>query len=252
MGEQRTEPGPGTGRLSPLQPRLRAHQSTFLAEHPGPEHEAIHMIAAIVDHVIERCSNPRDVVFDPFAGYGTTLKRALALGREAVGIELLPNRVDELRKQIPQAHVIEGDSRELLRLLRAVQPPHPRVPVDLILTSPPYMTERDHLADPLSGYLQNDGHYVRYLRELELVAAQCARSVVPGGWVIWNVADIHHQGHTTHLIRDCAEVLGRHLSQVGISEIFWDRYPHDLVADALLVYQRPDTSRERVVDTVEN
>jgi hypothetical protein len=46
-------------------------------------------------------------------------------------------------------------------------------------------------------------------------------------------------GRTTRLIRDCARVLGRHLTPVGVTEIVWDRSPHDLVADALLVFRRP-------------
>ena len=59
--------------------------------------------------------------------------------------------------------------------------------------------------------------------------------------MVWNVADIHHLGRTTQLIRDCARVLARHLEPVGTTEIVWDRYPHDLVADALLVLRRPRT-----------
>lgn len=202
------------------------------------------MVSAIVDHAIENYSDPGGVVFDPFAGYGTTLKRAVALGRDALGIELLPDRVDYLRQQIPAAHIIEGDSRQLLNLVRGMKPVHPRIPVDLILTSPPYMTATNHAADPLTGYLRDGGNYGRYLRELELVAAQCARIVAPGGYVIWNVADIHHAGHTTHLIRDCVSLLSQHLTPVGLSEIAWDRYPHDLVADALLIFQRPTQNLE--------
>ena len=67
---------------------------------------------------------------------------------------------------------------------------------------------------------------------------QCARLVRPGGYVVWNVADINHAGHTTHLIDDCARVLAARLALVGISRIEWDALPHDLVADALLVFRR--------------
>ena len=71
------------------------------------------------------------------------------------------------------------------------------------------------------------------------MAAQCARVVRPGGHVVWNVADIHHRGHTTHLIADCARVLEEHLGPVTVVPIDWDALPHDLVADALLVSRRP-------------
>jgi hypothetical protein len=62
--------------------------------------------------------------------------------------------------------------------------------------------------------------------------------LVPGGLTVWNVADIHHMGCTTHLISDCAQVLEPHLASLGATEVVWDRYPHDLTADALLVFQR--------------
>lgn len=207
------------------------------------------MIEELVDSVIERCSRPGDTVFDPFAGFGTTIARAAALGRHAVGIELLPERVAYLQLRTPEATVIEGDARELSRLLAALPPESvaggPRAAggseprVDLVLTSPPYMTAEDHDADPLTAYELDTGDYARYLRELGLVAAQCARAVKPGGFVVWNVADIRHRGRTTPLIRDCERELGRHLVQLETTRIEWDRYPHDLVADALLVFQRP-------------
>jgi hypothetical protein len=44
----------------------------------------------IVDRLIERYSNPGDVVFDPFAGLGTVPVRALRLGRRGRGVELNP------------------------------------------------------------------------------------------------------------------------------------------------------------------
>lgn len=221
---------------SPLDSRLFPSHSTFVAERPDGAEEDVHMVASIVDHVIERCSAPGDLVFDPFAGYGTTLERALALGREAFGIELLPERIDMMQERLPGAHIIEGDARELLRLVRDTASD----PAQLVLTSPPYMTAKNHDADPLLAYESDGGNYRRYLAELGLVAAQCARVVKPGGYVVWNVADISHMGETTHLIRDCGAALARHLTPIGITKIIWDTYPHDLVADALLVFQRAE------------
>ncbi len=195
------------------------------------------MLAAIVDHVIERLTGPGDLVLDPFAGFGTTIERAVALGRRAVGVELLPERVAHIRARVPSARILEGDARELLRVLEAA-PPILDGQIGLVLSSPPYMTRTDHDADPLTAYEQDGGDYGRYLAELDLVAAQCARLLAPGGHAVWNVADIHHLGRTTPLIRDCARLLARHLTPVGVTEIVWDRYPHDLVSDALLVARR--------------
>jgi hypothetical protein len=44
----------------------------------------------IVDRLIERYTNPGDVVFDPFMGIGTVALRALKLGRQGRGSELNP------------------------------------------------------------------------------------------------------------------------------------------------------------------
>ncbi len=44
----------------------------------------------IVDRLIERYSNPGDLVFDPFAGLGTVPMRAIHAGRRARGVELNP------------------------------------------------------------------------------------------------------------------------------------------------------------------
>lgn len=100
------------------------------------------------------------------------------------------------------------------------------------------MTITHHEADPLTAYEHDGGDYARYLRELGLVAAQCAELLVPGGHLVWNVADILHEGDHTPLIDDCARVLSSHLEQVGVVEISWDRLPHDLTRDALLVFRR--------------
>lgn len=224
---------------NPLDSLLNASHDRFLKERPVGADEDVHMLASIADHVIERCTRPLASVFDPFAGFGTTLSRTVAMGRDAYGIELLPERVEHLHALVPEAKIVEGDARELLRLTQHPAQLRGGAGFDLILTSPPYMTEDHHEADPLTAYEMNNGDYGRYLRELGLVAAQCAMVVAPGGYVVWNVADIHHMGATTRLIRDCTSVLSEHLAFVGITEIAWDRYPHDLVADALLVFRRP-------------
>ena len=224
---------------SPLDAQLTATHDAFLAERPAGADEDVHMLASIVDHVIERCTREGDTVFDPFAGFGTTIERATSLGREALGIELLPERIALLHERLPGARVIEGDARELLRLVSSAGSPPPGA-IQLVLTSPPYMTASNHEADPLTAYERDGGDYDRYLAELGLVAAQCARLVAPGGFVVWNVADILHEGEVTPLIRHCSHVLSEHLTPVGVTQIAWDRLPHDLITDALLVFQRPD------------
>ena len=195
------------------------------------------MLAAVVDHVILRCTSPGDSLLDPFTGFGTTVERAVALGRQAVGVELLPHRVAAVHQRVPGAQVIEGDARELFATVQQAASEQVAESFNLILTSPPYMTASDHPTDPLTGYVADGGDYDRYLRELDSIVGQCAQLVAPGGWVVWNVADIHDRGQTTYLIADCARVLAKRFTLAGITEIAWDHYPHDLIGDALLVFQ---------------
>jgi DNA modification methylase len=45
---------------------------------------------ALVERIILTCSNPNDLVLDPFVGSGTTCVVASRLGRRCLGIELNP------------------------------------------------------------------------------------------------------------------------------------------------------------------
>lgn len=62
-------------------------------------HPARFPIQFAIDH-IRSWSNPGDIVVDPFAGSGTTLKAAKDLGRRFVGIELSPEFAAVARKRL--------------------------------------------------------------------------------------------------------------------------------------------------------
>jgi len=53
---------------------------------------------------IELFTDPGDTVLDPFAGSGTTLAAALALGRNALGVELSPAYAQRCRETLASAH----------------------------------------------------------------------------------------------------------------------------------------------------
>lgn len=72
----------------------------------------------IVDRLIERFSNPGDLVFDPFGGLSTVALRALKLGRRGRTVELNPDywrdavaylRSEERAQAIPTLFDVEGD-----------------------------------------------------------------------------------------------------------------------------------------------
>lgn len=219
----------------PLPSVLHATTAQLRADRHPRADEDVHFTRAVAATVIGACSEPGDVVLDPFAGFGTTLAVAHDLGRRAVGVELLPERVDLVRELVPRAVVLEGDARELGALLDDVDDLEP---VALCLTSPPYMTANRHPTNPLTAYETFDGDYATYLRELGDVAEQLRAAVRPGGHVVVNVADIDYRGHLTPLVDDVETAMCRALEPVQRTRVTWDRTPHDLVDDTLLVLHR--------------
>ncbi len=62
-------------------------------------HPAIFPEALARDHIIS-WSNPGDLVLDPFAGSGTTLKMAEKLGRDSIGIEISGEYCEIIRQRM--------------------------------------------------------------------------------------------------------------------------------------------------------
>ena len=214
-----------------LRPYLFVEHDTVVAErHPSAD-EDVHFSRALVAAVLEDLTRPDDRVLDPFAGFGTTLRVAEAMGRRAVGVELLPERCAAAAAAAPSSLVVQGDARRLARLVEG--------PFDLVLTSPPYMASDDGSEDPLSGY-RGASSYADYLRDLRSILAQCLGLLSPEGHLVVNVANIDSGVRYTPLAWD----VGRLLGGVGrlTQDVFvcWDRPWHDLAGDYLLVARRAD------------
>ena len=64
----------------------------------------------ITERIIRACSNPGDLVLDPFSGSGTTPKVARTLGRRWLGIELSAQYADESNVRIGYSQPREVDS----------------------------------------------------------------------------------------------------------------------------------------------
>jgi len=74
-------------------------------------HFAVYPEALCLRPIISSC--PKDgIVLDPFVGSGTTVKVALELGRNAIGIELNPNYVDIIKKRVPAVKVIRASGEQ--------------------------------------------------------------------------------------------------------------------------------------------
>jgi DNA modification methylase len=72
-------------------------------------------IAPLQLGVIRRCidlwSNPRDIVFTPFAGIGSEVHTAVCAGRYGMGVELKPSY---FKQAIRNMETAEADAKDLL------------------------------------------------------------------------------------------------------------------------------------------
>jgi site-specific DNA-methyltransferase (adenine-specific) len=78
----------------------------------------------LLGRIIRACSNPGDLVLDPFGGSGTTLVVAKKLGRRWLGFELSPNYVKRIRARLEAAQV--GQPLEGAEEPTVSAPPTPR------------------------------------------------------------------------------------------------------------------------------
>jgi SAM-dependent methyltransferase len=197
---------------------------------PGAE-EMVHFPESLAAAVIEQYTTSGQRILDPFAGYGTALVVAERMGRTAVGVELLPQRADLIRTRVTaDVEVVTGDARDLAAFVTG--------PIDLCLTSPPYMTVTDHPQNPFTAYQTHDGDYANYLADISSTFGQVASLLRPGGHAVINVANLRTGSAMTPLAWDVARTVAEHL--VLRQEVFlcWDRQPDGISSDYCLVFQR--------------
>ena len=91
--------------ISNWQGRDRAYPTNVLhlATECGNKGHSAAFPQALPRWFIELFTDPGDTVLDPFAGSGTTLEAALALGRHAIGVELAPDYVARCEAAIASA-----------------------------------------------------------------------------------------------------------------------------------------------------
>lgn len=208
-------------------------RAELLSQRPNGVTEDVHFTESLAAAVIEEYTNAGDVVLDPFAGFGTTPRVAARMGRRAVAVELLEERASIIRQRMhADAEVITGDARQLGSLVRG--------PVDLCLTSPPYMTRAGHPQNPLTGYTATSGDYQTYLAELADVFRDVAALLRPGGHAVLNVANLVTATGFTPLAWHIGERVSQHLALRQDVFLCWDEYPAGISGDYCLIFQKAD------------
>lgn len=188
----------------------------------------------LVEAFIEEYTEPGDLVFDPFAGSGTTLRVAERLGRRPLGLEIHAERVAYVRRTLTNPDAIHH--ADALRLDELGLPP-----IDFSMTSPPYMTRTGHPENPLTGYQTMDGDYRRYLAELTEVYRRLRPLLRgPKSRVVLNVANLRHDeddGQVTRLAWDVADAVAKVLRFEREVVIDWDVPPPWFTGDYCLVFR---------------
>lgn len=214
-----------------MRPWLQQWMDDLVNERYVEADENVHFTENLAETVIAEYSLPGQLVLDPFAGFGTTLVVAERMGRSGLGIELLPDRAEMIRRRLGGAgEVITGDARKVAALVDR--------PVDLCLTSPPYMTLRNHPENPLNAYETLDGDYETYLGELDRIFGQVAGLLRPWGHLVLNVGNMVDDGVATTLAWDVGRIVRRHLTFRQETFLCWDEQPEWLTGDYCLVFQR--------------
>jgi DNA modification methylase len=177
------------------------------AEKLPADFDDVRFSEALVELMLGEFSQPGDIIFDPFAGYGTALVVAERMGRRPMGLELDPGRAAYARSRLSKPDcVIEGDARQLVTY---------QLPMfDLSFTSPPYMSRYDS-EDPLAAYAIPGKGYEAYLRGLQDIYRQVGALMKPGARTILEVSNIKQIGLLTTLAWDVAAAIGEVLPFEG-------------------------------------
>lgn len=209
--------------------RLKNQQHRKLP--PEFQHEDLRYPEELVATFLRQYTQPGDTVLDPFAGYGTTLIVAEAMGRVPYGIELDARRARYIRSFLQSpANLIHGDTRKLL----SYQLP----PIDFSITSPPYMAAHD-AEDPLTNYTQAGAGYAAYLRQIEEIYASIRQLLAPGAHVILEVANLKDESDITTLAWDVARAVSNVLHFEGEVVVGWDRAAYGYDHSYCLVFRAP-------------
>ncbi|MGX5174913.1 DNA methyltransferase [Aliikangiella sp. IMCC44653] len=206
------------------------NQKGLGAKHPDVKIEKQHPAPfsfTDVARLIRFFTKKKQTVLDPFVGIGSTLKACALEKRKGIGIELNPkyadlalerieSEVSEIKEEIEEQLILEGDSREVLDTLDENS-------VDFVVTSPPYwniLHKKDHkvkqerekhsLDTKYSDHesdLGNIHDYPEFLDDLTGILGKCARILKPEKYMAVIVSDFRDKSKYIMFHADLARSL---------------------------------------------
>jgi tRNA G10 N-methylase Trm11 len=197
---------------------------------PEFQHDDVRFSESLVEHFLREFTQEEDIVFDPFAGFGTTLLVAEAMGRIPFGLELDERRYDYIRSKLkhPQ-NLFHGDARQLTRY---------HIPAfDLSLTSPPFMNRHD-TEDALAAYSLPGKGYRAYLKDIRSIYQQVGRMMKPEAHCVIEVSNLKQAGGVTPLAWDIATEVSQVLRFEGEVVVCWDKYGYGYEHSYCLIFRK--------------
>jgi SAM-dependent methyltransferase len=170
--------------------------------------------ASYVEHFLSEFTAEGDVVLDPFAGFGTTLRVAERMGREAYGVEYDAEVASVAREHVEHPdRVFQGDALDATSYSDL-----PRV--DCCFTSPPFMVE-EMPEDPLTNYTESGRPYDEYIADLGRVFDHVDDRLASGGHLLVDVSNMKFDGRVTTLAWDVADVARERFRFDGEVVVTW-------------------------------
>ncbi len=169
----------------------------------------------LVAYLIEKYSKPGDVIFDPFAGFGTSLYISEKLGRKGYGIEYLQDRVDYIKSIIKdKENILCGSALDVDKIELPT--------IDFSITSPPFMSKNNNEEYPFAGYAVTGADYNQHLKDIERIYRQLKSKLKPNAYVIIEISNIINDGILTTLAWDVAKSVGNVLTLEREIIINWE------------------------------
>jgi hypothetical protein len=170
---------------------------------------------------VRQFSAQGDTVFDPFAGFGTTLLAARLEGRLASGCEVDAGRIDLIRERLARHDLARGTT--LLHGSCDALDDTAVPPFALCLTNVPYFGCR-WTGAPVASQLYDSQSYAQHLDGLRNVFHRVRAGLCEGGACIAMVQNIRLGERVLPLAFDLARILG---SLFTMEEERVLVYPHD-------------------------
>lgn len=214
----------------PVQTWLHLPRGNKIVLPPRFRREDLRCADSLVEFCVNEFTETGQVVFDPFAGYGTTLLVAEQLGRLGYGIEFSKAKTSYVHGLLEHPErLIYGDSRKLIEYDLPL--------IDLCLTSPPYTNQSD-TENPFVDYRQKGFDYPSYLREMGNIFSQVAQKMKPSGHLVIEASNLKKRGQVTTLAWDIAREVSRILHFEGETVLCWDEYGYGYNHSYCLVFSK--------------